>query len=73
MDVKITKALTEVERYVLNILESGAAKPDELTKIAKLCNVTEIQVMVALQQKQLCLSKGSFLNKLCHFVSNIVK
>jgi hypothetical protein len=49
MGVKVTKNLTDIERYVLNVLESGAAKSNDLTKIAKLCHVTEVQVMVALQ------------------------
>jgi predicted transcriptional regulator len=47
--VKKKMNLSKVESYVLNILESGAAKSDEINKIANLCNLTEIQVMVALQ------------------------
>jgi hypothetical protein len=49
MDVKKMQSLSKVESYVLNILESGTAKTDEVNKIANLCNLTEIQVMVALQ------------------------
>jgi hypothetical protein len=49
MDVKMMKNLSKVESYVLNILESGAAKSHEVNKIANLCNLTEIQVRVALQ------------------------
>jgi hypothetical protein len=43
------KQLSSAEKLVYDVLVNQSAKADELSQIAKLCNLTELQVVVAIQ------------------------
>lgn len=42
-------SLTSSKKLVYGVLVKGVAKTDDLAKIAKLCNLTDLQVIVSIQ------------------------